>query len=155
MTLRIRVEAAALIRKLRKAGANIKPDMQAAGIESLDEVLDTVGVRAYPPETDANHPPVPYYIRGQGMQTAGGNLDNSEKYGMAGWSKNNYMVKPYGAEVTNPTTYGVFLGGEQQPAAMGAIGWRKLSDVAKEKTKAVTVIFEKWIKRGLRKAGLL
>ncbi len=156
MTTRIRIEGDTEFRaKLRKAKGQLKEDIQGAAVESLDEVLDVQGIRAYPPETAGNRPPTPYWVRGQGMQTASGNLGNSEKYAMKGWSKKNYQVQAYGASATNTTSYGGYLGGDQQAAAMGRIGWRKISDVAKEKQKAIGVIFGKWIKRGLRRVGLL
>lgn len=156
MTLiRVRVEGdKKLIRKLRKARIGIRGDIEAASVESIKEVLDTVGVRKYPPSTSGNSPPVPYYVRGQGTQTASGNLGNSERYGAKGWAE--VKVKPYGAISTNVTSYGKYLGDDKlQAAHMGRIGWRKIGDVVNEKRKKLEIIFNKWIRRGLRKAGLL
>ncbi len=42
--------------------------LQDAATLAGDKVLNTVGLRKYPPETSANHPPPPYYIRGRGME---------------------------------------------------------------------------------------
>ena len=39
------------------------------------------GQENYPPESEANRPPVPYYERYRGTQTASGNKGNSEQMG--------------------------------------------------------------------------
>lgn len=140
-----------LVRKLGKASAEVKSAMQPASRESVEEVLGTEGVAKYPSETSANNPPVPFYIRGRGTETAGGNLGNSERYGSS-W---NVTSQRFGAVGTNTASYSPFLGDDDlQARAMGRIGWKKLGDAAKEKSRQIGVIFNKWIARAIRKAGL-
>ena len=56
--------------------AESKRYLDAAGKEAGEEVVNTVGLRRYPPATAANAPPTPYYIRGRGMQYKHGNKGN-------------------------------------------------------------------------------
>lgn len=120
-----------------------------------DAVLNTRGVKQYPPMTDANRPPAPYYIRGKGTQTSKGNLLNSQRLGTNLFSEGK--VTSFGAVVTIGTrnvTYAPYVIGEQQSRAMARIGWRKLKDVAIEKQDKIRRTFEAVIQAALKRAGL-
>jgi|SRR3972149_4052842 len=140
-----------LQKKLDKFGNEIQAEMSEAGKAAANEILNTEGLRAYPPATEANTPPTPYYIRGRGTQTKKGNKFNSERYGTL------FTIKPFGKLGTligNRASYAPFLGGARQARAMAAKGWRKLSDVATEKIPAITKIFQKRIDYLIKKLGL-
>lgn len=127
--------------------------MWGAGQEAAKKiVLPTVGLKKYPPATGANLPPPPFYIRGQGTQTATrGNLGNSERLGT------QFTVERYrdtGTAIGNRASYAPFVIGEEQARAMAAIGWRKLPEVAEEKVGEITHVYDKWIEKLLIKVGL-
>jgi len=150
MTISITVETN-LPEELAKASKEIESNLELAGIESVNEILDTQGVRIYPPEGAGNQPPTPYYIRGVGTQTASGNLNNSQRYG-ASWFID---AASYRTTATNMATYGEFLADDETQALhMALIGWKKAGDAVLEKAEKVLEIFDKWIARALEKAGL-
>jgi len=142
------------IDKLRAAFARfpsmVAQSMTQAGDQASNEILNTPGLRNYPPSTAANLPPVPYYIRGRGMQYASHNSMSSEKY------KEKWTTKSAGYRTTigNSASYAPYLAGEQQAGKMAEKGWRKLLDVATEKIPQITKIYQAWVDRALRKAGL-
>lgn len=132
-----------LQRNLDAVKDDLLPYLQAAGEESCKEILNTDGVQKYPPATAANEPPVPYYIRGRGMQTANGNNGKSEKFG------SRWTVKSVGFTTTlrNNTSYAHYIAGENQSRAMARIGWRKLIDVATEKIERIGKIYDGWVSK--------
>ena len=138
------------MRKLRKAGARLKPDMQAAGRESLDEVLDTVGVRSYPPETAANRPPTPYYQRGLGTIYKNSVSATSENYG----KKWTIEAESYRTTIDNTASYKSYLAGENQVFWASGYGWKKLFSTAKAMLPEIVKIYEAWIEKTIKEVGL-
>jgi hypothetical protein len=125
--------------------------MRAAGKEAGREVVDTVGLRQYPPAGEGNVPPTPFYIRGVGTQYATKNLHNSERYGT------QFYITPmtYGATIGNRASYAKWLTDETDQAQhMAKIGWRKLIDVAHEKVHQIETIYDKWIAKLIKDLGL-
>jgi len=140
-----------LVTKFDQFREQINKSLQSAAKESLTEVLDTQGLRKYPPETDANRPPYPYYERGRGTWTGPGyNTGSSERYGTR-WDES---VIPYGAKAVNNASYAPYLAGEEQSSRMAEKGWRKLGDVAEEKRGTIKKIFDGWIDRLVKNIGL-
>lgn len=146
----IEVDDELLQRALKKAPKELQLNMAMAGAEALSEVLDTEGIRQYPPETAANHPPTPYYVRGQGTQYASYNKGNSEQYGKRWGIQHGY----YTSTAESFASYAPYLGGEEQASHMASKGWRKIVDVANEKIDKLRRIYDLWVTRALRKAGL-
>ena len=139
-----------LKRAMQKFPRTVAKNMGAAGKEAADDViLSTEGLRNYPPETTANLPPTPYYIRGRGTQTASGNYGNSERLG----TKWNVTRRGYETRVSNPASYARWVHGEEQAGAMAEIGWVKLWDTAKKKLKEITLRYNKWVAKTLRDVG--
>lgn len=132
----------------------IEQDIGQATAEAAKLVIAQEGVSSYPPATEANAPPVPWYERNKGMwvNRAGQliNLGNSEQYGKAFDVQKVRM----GVTILNKASYGKYLGGEQQARHMAQIGWRKVFDVAKEKQAEITEIFNLWIARLIRRLNL-
>ena len=132
----------------------IEQDIGQAAAEAAKLVIAQEGVSNYPPATEANAPPVPWYERGKGMwvNRAGQlvNKGNSEQYGKAFDVQKVRM----GVTILNKASYGKYLGGEQQARHMARIGWRKVFDVAKEKQSEITEIFNLWIARLIRRLNL-
>lgn len=138
------------LRSLKDFPKIVRRNIKAAGEQASDEILNTRGLRNYPPETDANRPPTPYYIRGRGTQYASGNKGNSERYG----SQWRTTTRGYTTTIGNRASYARHVGGERQARAMGRIGWRKLVEVGREKVAEITRIYSAWVERAKRKAGL-
>ena len=135
--------------------AEVKHGMEQAGKEASAEVLGTVGLQAYPPATAANQPPTPYYERGMGMQYASGNSGSSETLGKQ-W---NVAVNGYKTTIGNRASYAKWVHGDEQAKGMSKNatipkGWRKLTEVAKEKTKVITKIYNAWVDKTLKEIGL-
>ncbi len=129
----------------------VMKNLGAAGKEAADSViLPTEGMQNYPPETAANLPPAPYYVRGRGTQTASGNYGNSERLG----TKWNVTRRGFQTSISNPASYARWVHGEEQAAAMGAIGWKKLYDTAKKKLSRIQKVYQAWVDKTLREVGL-
>ena len=143
-----------VVRKnLEKVGGDLPRYLQGARIEITDGILNTKGLRSYPGATEANQPPVPFYIRGRGMQYKFGNNNKSQRLGT------QWQSIPYGKigmKISNKVTYAPYVHGEEtQAGAMARIGWRKLFSVAKEKTGFIRDVYNNWVDQLLRKHGLL
>jgi len=136
--------------KLKKLGRSLNSYASQAVVQASKDVLDTEGLRKYPPETSANQPPTPYYVRGMGTQYKSGNKGNSEKYGTQ-WHVDKV---PYGAKIANRSSYAQYLAGTNQSQAMAKIGWRKLVDVVMEKMPKIKSTIEAWMKKAIKDAGL-
>lgn len=139
-----------IIAKLKAFPGILSSNVEGAGKQAAKTILDTEGVRNYPPETEANRAPAPYYIRGQGTQYANGNQGNSERYG----TKWNVEASGYKTTIGNTASYSKWLGGEEQAQAMARIGWKKLIDVADQKIEELKRIYNVWIERAKKMAGL-
>lgn len=122
-----------------------------AGDEAAKRVIfEAPGLKKYPPATAANQPPVPYYVRGRGTETARGNLGNSQRYGTQWYVE----TKGFYTEIGNRATYAKYLAGDEQARAMARIGWRKLVDVAQEKIGDITKVYQAWVDKLIRDLGL-
>jgi hypothetical protein len=140
-----------IVKALNDFPDQIKRNFQQAGKESAEELLNTTGLMKYPPESDANKPPTPYYIRGRGTQLARGNNLKSERYGTKFYVKQ----EGYGVTIGNTASYAKYLADERlQAAHMEKLGWRKLIDVAREKIDKVKAIYNKWAQYTIDKLGL-
>ena len=136
---------------MEKFPRTVAKNLGAAGKEAADDViLPTEGLRNYPPETAANKPPTPYYIRGVGTQTQSSNYLNSERLG----TKWDVTRRGYETRISNPASYARYVHGEEQAGAMAEIGWVKLWDTAKKKLKEITLRYNKWVAKTLRDVGL-
>ena len=136
---------------MKKFPRTVAKNLGAAGKESAEDViLPTEGLRNYPPETAANKPPTPYYIRGVGTQTQSSNYLNSERLG----TKWNVTRRGHETRISNPVSYARYLHGEEQAGAMAEIGWVKLWDTAKKKMKQISLRYNKWVDKTLKDVGL-
>lgn len=145
------VGADKLAAALDKFGDEIKRGMKDAGDEAAKGILETVGLRKYPPLTSANMPPTPYYIRRRGMQYATHNNQKSENYGRSYYVKH----KAGSTVIGNSASYAKYLAGDKdQTGKMASIGWRKLVDVAREKIGEITKIYQGWVDRLIKTLGL-
>lgn len=149
MTINLDIKMKDLQQAIRKAPAIIAWALKGAGKEAGKEVVETKGLQNYPSETSANHPPTPYYIRGRGMQYASGNDYRSERYGT------QFNVKVYGDRtvIGNRASYAPFVGGDPPALHMSKKGWKSLAGIARSKTDEIRRIYERWIARGLKRAG--
>ena len=136
---------------MKKFPKRVIKNWSAAGKESAEDIiLPTEGLRNYPPSTGANAPPTPYYIRSRGTQTATVNYGNSQRLG----TKWDVTRRGLQTKISNTVSYAKWVHGDEQAKAMAKIGWRKLFDVAKEKTKAIQRVYQAWIDKTLREVRL-
>jgi len=122
-----------------------------AGDEAIKGVLlPTEGLQNYPPITEANLPPEPYYRRGFGI------IAKNKKYPVSEQLGKQWYITFSGTqiEVGNRASYAEWLHGEDQANAMGGIGWRKIEEVAEEKKGSMERIYQAWIDRIITKLGL-
>lgn len=125
--------------------------MYSAVDEVSQVILDTEGLRKYPPETEANRPPTPYYIRGVGTQYKSSNSGSSEKYGT------QFYTEAYadGMKIGNRASYARYLtDDEEQTAVMAEKGWRKLIEVATEKLPEIVRTMQGWVDKLIKDVGL-
>jgi hypothetical protein len=125
---------------------------KAGGEAARRVVLKTRGLNPYPPETSANNPPAPYYIRGRGTQTSTGNRFNSENLGKQWYVKRK--LSEHTTEIGNRASYARWVVGEQQAGPLARIGWKKLVDVVDERMGDIRKVYQAWINKMLRDLGL-
>lgn len=119
-----------------------------AGQEAASKILQTKGLQNYPDMSKGNKPPVPYYIRGRGTETALGNLNESERLGTQFYIDRD--VSNFTTKIGNRASYADDVVGDNQKAIFGIIGWRKLREVADEKMDLINQIYEAWIEKMIR-----
>jgi len=140
-----------LMAALNRFPGKIKSYMGQAGHEAATRViLPTEGLQKYPPETAANQPPSPFYIRGKGTQTKSRNYFNSENLGKQWYERRSGMDMRIG----NRASYACHVHGEEQAKAMGRIGWKQLFKTAKEKIGDITKVYNAWVAKAIRDLGL-
>lgn len=120
-------------------------------VQSMQQAVDLTATNAavYPPTTEANQPPTPYYIRGTGTQTSNGNRGESKQLdkqweklveiegnGVVGTVKN--VNAPYA-----PWVHG--MRGQQWYHADR--GWRTVKKIASDVRQGVNNIFKAGTKR--------
>ncbi len=152
----------AIKRNMGKFGKDIERYMAQAGQQSATELLKVEGLQKYPRFTAANQPGrtkdvtfpggrtatfrMGYYVRGRGAQVpvrGGGwkSLNNSERLGTQ-WTVRKIKM---GVRIGNRASYAPFVHGEDQAGAMGAIGWKQLTETAEDKSRRITEIYQIWI----------
>ena len=140
-----------LNRAMKKFPKTVMKNWSAAGKEAAEDViLSTEGLRNYPPDTAANKPPAPFYIRGVGTQTQSSNYLNSERLG----TKWDVTRSGFQTSISNPASYARYVHGKEQAKAMAGIGWKKLHDTARKKLKQITRVYQGWVNKTLRDVGL-
>ena len=140
-----------IVAALKEFPREISKAFTQAGRESATMILEQKGLRQYPPMTGANAPPYPYYERGRGTWTSPGrNTGKSENLG-----KKWYMRKSgsWNYEIGNTASYAKYVHGDKQNRYLTVIGWRVLSDVAKEKMTQITDIYNRWVSYVLKQIG--
>lgn len=149
----IHIEGLDAVAKSLGAMADKLPDtMQAAGREAAERViLPTVGLKRYPPESEANRPPAPYYERGRGTIRADGtSLGGSERLGTQ-WYVDRYSQM--GVVIGNRASYAPFVNGPEQAWFHAPRGWRILDEVAEEKMQDIIDVYQAWIDRLIKMSG--
>lgn len=141
-----------IVKAFDKFPKEIQASMEKAGKEASEEIIQTEGLASYPPATDANAPPYPYYERGRGTWTSPDrNLGNSEVMGKK-WTTE---ARGYNTKIGNIASYSKWVhDDDDQATAMGLIGWKKLFATAKSKTREITRIYQNRVNKLIRRLGL-
>ena len=141
-----------ILAAMDKFPTQVARNMQQAGDEAAKRVLfKTTGILPYPPETAANQPPTPYYIRGRGTQLKSRNLGNSEKMGTLFYTEKSGVMDTI---VGNRASYARYVVGTEQAHFMKPKGWRILFEVAEEKIGQITKVYQAWINKTIKDVGL-
>ena len=149
-----------LLTGMDRFSKEIATNISAAGAEAAREILDTEGLRRYPPETEANQPgryslsthrEMGYYVRGRGAVSPSGlQYTTSERLGTQFYVKRGRLDTTIG----NRASYAPFVVGDKQARFHKARGWRTLWDVANEKIPEITRIFQQWINQTIKDCKL-
>ena len=120
-----RIEIKGLDKLVKKINTLQKMDALKAALKNAAYML--AGEMAeYPPETAANRPPTPFYIRGRGLQTASGNLFNSGNIANS-WERAKPTIRNKGFTVAigSNVSYVRFVQAHDKQARwMKDIGWQ-------------------------------
>ena len=93
-------------------------------------------IKPYPRKTYRNFPPVPYYVRGKGMQvSANRNLGNSETLDKL-WTVKG-MKGGLQQIIGNKVSYGPRVQGPRQDALFKEIGWKTTDEVMRDEERFV------------------
>jgi hypothetical protein len=127
--------------------------MGAAGQEAVKKgVFYERGLKKYPPETDANRPPTPFYIRTIGTQYKSYNMHNSENLGKQ-WYVNT-EDGGFTTRVGNRASYAEYVVGEGQAFALGRKGWLKLMPTVYRNYQKIKFIYDAWVEKLLKDISL-
>jgi hypothetical protein len=131
-----------LDRKMRRlAGSKIADETLKVYAKAVEE-----DVKPYPPESEANQPPTPYYKRGTGTITAKGVRKTSEDM-MRKWSVNASSSK---VSLENRASYSAWVQGREEDQQVGyhrQRGWKSAQKRAEEMLDRVQGIFNTLFKR--------
>lgn len=97
----------------------------------------------YPPTSEANSPPPPYYIRGTGTQYAKANRRESEQLGRHWTTDVHVLGDEVEGIVDNPTTYAPWVHGVNKQAGFHATrGWRNMEQIIEQTKLKILGFFE-------------
>ena len=118
--------------KLQNSVAFIRRESISAMQDANEIVVRDATV--YPPETEANFPPPPYYIRGTGTQISETfNLNESEQLNTRWVTNIETTNKDVIGEIDNTASYAPFVHGRQaQKPYHAQRGWRKVTAIVKQ-----------------------
>jgi hypothetical protein len=127
-----------LLAKMRRlAGSDVADKTLIAYAEEVKE-RGTV----YPPETEANQPPPPYYIRGQGTNTGSSIRKTSDDM------KHKWELKKSSSIVlSNAAKYSEYVQGRYQPTYHKQRGWINIYQFAHDNLSRLKEIFHMQFKR--------
>lgn len=157
----VKITGGEVLRKmLEQFPVELEKAITAAGEESAKEVLETTGIRKYPP-VQLPRPAMPMtdkQRRGFFAKLRAGEIEvpyvrggsKSKEFG-----RQFYVTQQgYNTIVGNNSPYNDYLIGPNQAAYMAVLGWRKLDEVAQEKKDKMEKIYAGWVKRSIKQAGL-
>ena len=155
--MEVKVDADKFQQAIERLPRLLLNELNIAGYKVSKLVLETEGVKKYPPLTtqkrDTGKVGDKWYERGRGQAyrtTAGVKYnETSERYGTQ-WGT---QVRPNKVRLTNRASYGKYLGGAQQAKHMRKFGWRKIINVIKEKMGMIKAIYQGAIRKAATRAG--
>ena len=103
----------------------------------------------YPPETSANRPPAPYYVRGRGTFTGRTNTNTSQKMSNKWVWKVQHLGGRVRLIIKNMATYSGFVIGERQQWYHSMRGWLRVDKYVKMTAPRALREVEKQIDRDI------
>lgn len=109
----------------------------------LTDVADHVRrvVSKYPPETSANRPPAPFYIRGRGTKYKSGRLRLTSEDLLHRWEIRTLSWDE--VLLRNDASYAIYVHGDRQPLFHKRRGWRRAEHVVRAEQDKIGRIFVK------------
>lgn len=123
--------------------------------DAVELVVNTKGLKRYPPVGPANQPPAPYWRRGRGLVGRRGQiLFRSERLGIQFYAKAWTSGRNAMGLGGQRASYSRYVIGDRQARNMAQKGWRKFRDVAIEKQFQIRDILEFYVQRALKYVDL-
>lgn len=152
----VKIDADQFERAIKNLPRYFNREVLGAGAKVAKMVLETEGVKKYPPLTTQKRDEgvgSSWYERGRGSAYHSVNgvqySNNSEKYGTR-WTQ---FVNQRGVRLRNSASYGVYLGGHKQANRMRKFGWKKITSVIKSKMERIKNIYRGAIRKAVKQAG--
>ena len=135
---------------LNRSAVRLAGGMRQATIDATHMVGEDAAV--YPPETDANFPPVPYYIRGTGTQSSDErNRGESKQLGERWVESVTFSANETTGRVTNVATYAPHVQGRTMQTIVHQMrDWRTAGKILRDNVGKIKGIFNGAVHRALR-----
>lgn len=153
-----------LLAKLTQFPDRIRANLRQAGHEAGTEIVETPGLGKYPPPYHAAQPFKSekqrrffFWALGEGIIDVPyrrGQSPGSQRLGTQFYVQSEPGSQYVEVTIGNRAGYAPHVIGEDQSAYMAGGGWRKLREVAVEKTARIVEIFEAWVTKAIRDLGL-
>ena len=150
----IKIESAEqLAKRLKLAGDLIRKTAMLGGMHDSTKYVAT-NAAVYPPTSEANAPPPPYYIRGKGTQYEKYNRGESEQLNLH-WDR-RVSERGDGVQgvVENKTSYAPWTHSVVRQSWFHKMrGWRNIERIKQDVEQGVVQIFRSGVEKVLRIAG--
>ena len=148
-----------LVAKLRQVESAIRRTAMAGGMQDATKYVAT-NAAVYPPTTEANAPPPPYYIRCTGTQYATYNRQESERLNLHWVPSVNVKVREGGigsvrGVVENRTSYAPWTHSVVRQSLFHRMrNWRNIERIKQDVEQGVVKIFRDGVEKALRVFGI-
>ena len=143
-----------LAKRLKTAGDLIRKTAMLGGMQDATKYV-AQNAAVYPPTTEANAPPPPYYIRGTGTQYASYNRRESEQLNLHWDRRVSERGDSVQGVVENLVSYAPWTHSVVRQSWFHKMrGWRNIERIKSDVEQGVVKIFRDGVERALRVFGL-
>lgn len=138
-----------LVAKLYQVDATIRKTVVAGGMQDAVRYV-AQNAAVYPPTTEANSPPPPYYIRGTGTQYASYNRRESEQLNLHWDTRVNQHHGATVGVVENKVSYAPWVHSVVRQSWFHKMrNWRNIERIKQDVEQGVVKIFKDGVTRAL------